>query len=131
MGNPWTTAMTTSATGTSYLETDSLQPMRRRPHRRVYATPVGTARGKQPILLDLRHLRWQLDAACNGMDRELFFSAERDDLAPLRAVCASCPVQQDCLDYANEHRLLGFWGGATETERKRQRRRERRAQADA
>jgi WhiB family redox-sensing transcriptional regulator len=122
--------MTTSATGTSYTETDSIQPMRRRSRRRVYASPVASARPKQPIVLDLRHLLWQLRAACNGMDREMFFRPDQD-VAPLRAVCASCPVQRDCLDYANEHRLLGFWGGATEDERARQRRRARRAQANA
>lgn len=98
---------------------------RRRKRRRVFAAPVAAAQTQQPIVLDIRHLLWQLRAFCNGMDRELFFDSTQD-VEMLRAICASCPVKQDCLDYANQQQLLGFWGGTTEAERKRERRSARR-----
>ncbi len=37
-----------------------------------------------------------------------------------RRICADCPVQQECLDYALEiPSLEGIWGGTTERERQR------------
>lgn len=38
--------------------------------------------------------------------------------APARAICNRCPVRQDCLDHAIEHREEhGMWGGHTPRER--------------
>ena len=65
---------------------------------------------------------WRLDAACRGMDTDLFFPARGESLAPLRAICARCPVREQCLD---EHLMgtCGFWGGMSERERRAERRR--------
>jgi WhiB family redox-sensing transcriptional regulator len=36
-----------------------------------------------------------------------------------KAICASCAVRRDCLDYAMSIRELhGIWGGLTEAERR-------------
>jgi WhiB family redox-sensing transcriptional regulator len=35
------------------------------------------------------------------------------------AICATCPVQRECLDYALEAReRFGIWGGKTEKQRR-------------
>lgn len=71
-----------------------------------------------------RNLDWKADAACRDLDLELFFPDTEADSAPALAVCAICPVRQECLDFALRTRQNdGVWGGHTETERKRLRRR--------
>lgn len=97
---------------------------RRRKRRPVYGESVAAARSHQPIVIDIRHLAWQLQAACVGMDRELFFDAE-SSLEIIQPVCLRCPVRQTCEDFANENRLVGYWGGKTDKERRRARIRER------
>lgn len=71
--------------------------------------------------------RWQDRAECKGMDPILFFGPEhaetvrekRDREDAAKAVCARCPVQKECLEYALEAReAYGIWGGMTEVERK-------------
>jgi WhiB family transcriptional regulator, redox-sensing transcriptional regulator len=69
---------------------------------------------------------WRNDAACNGREPELFFPTAgehtppgRAQYAKARAVCASCPVRADCLDYAIEAGLdHGMFGGMTPGERR-------------
>ena len=65
---------------------------------------------------------WRDDAACRGLDPELFFPeryhTEGVELA--KAVCETCPVTSECLRYAVEIREdLGIFGGMTVNERKR------------
>lgn len=44
-----------------------------------------------------------------------------------RAICESCSVRQECLDYALKNRIpFGIWGAKTERERLRMLRAERR-----
>lgn len=70
---------------------------------------------------------WQGRAACKGPQSSIFFppsSFERKDDKDRRegnakGICASCPVRQDCLNYAMEIREPhGIWGGLTEGERR-------------
>lgn len=68
---------------------------------------------------------WVTDAACRGMDPDLFFPdrGEVDSAAKARAVCESCPVIDACRSYAvaaNERD--GIWGGLSEKQRRRLRR---------
>ena len=71
-----------------------------------------------------RNLDWKADAACRNLDTAIFFPDAEADSGPALEVCASCPVRQQCLDFALLTRQHdGVWGGATETERKRIRRR--------
>lgn len=39
-----------------------------------------------------------------------------------KQICATCPVKDECLQYALRHESFGIWGGKTERERKRIRR---------
>jgi WhiB family transcriptional regulator, redox-sensing transcriptional regulator len=73
---------------------------------------------------------WVRDAACAETDPEAFFpygevSAE---VRLAKAVCATCPVQNECLTYALEvDEPHGIWGGLTPKERKRLKRKGGRA----
>ncbi len=63
---------------------------------------------------------WRKRADCRGIDPEIFFPATDEDADEAKAICATCPVHQACLEYALAHREReGVWGGATERERRR------------
>ncbi len=67
---------------------------------------------------------WQAKANCLGSDPVLFFPVG-DDPATIdaaKAVCVTCPVRKECLEYALTTRQDdGIWGGLDEEERKRMR----------
>ncbi|HEY4607498.1 MAG TPA: WhiB family transcriptional regulator [Acidimicrobiia bacterium] len=69
---------------------------------------------------------WRNRAACAGYNHALFFPVgDADEIAVERArdVCFTCPVTEDCLEYALEtNQRAGIWGGTTEEERKSLRR---------
>lgn len=82
------------------------------------------------------HRNWTEEAACRGMGPDRFypFVEEEDEdvhaAAAAKAVCASCPVREDCLTTAIQTReQYGIWGGLTSRERRRMIRRARRARA--
>ena len=68
---------------------------------------------------------WQYEGACRDVDPETFFSpdAERGPRrrareASAKALCAACPVIQECLDHALSVREpYGVWGGLNINER--------------
>ncbi|HEX4538853.1 MAG TPA: WhiB family transcriptional regulator [Acidimicrobiales bacterium] len=70
---------------------------------------------------------WQVRAACRGPQASVFFPPshfERKDERNVRearakAICATCTVRRECLDYAIRIREPhGIWGGLNEVERK-------------
>ena len=70
---------------------------------------------------------WQARAACRGPQAAVFFPpthAERKDDKLARetrakAICATCVVARECLEYAIRIREPhGIWGGLNEAERK-------------
>lgn len=71
---------------------------------------------------------WYDQAACRGLDVELFFSEEPAAVSAAMRVCGSCPVREACLDTAMTQReSYGIWGGVPENHRQRAFRREDRA----
>jgi len=64
---------------------------------------------------------WQDRAACVGMDSRIFLSGVTSRVNIAKAVCASCPVIQECLAFAirNEDFEPHVYGGMTGVERKR------------
>jgi WhiB family transcriptional regulator, redox-sensing transcriptional regulator len=67
---------------------------------------------------------WQVHAACAGMNGDLFFPGQGESVKEAKAVCVTCPVINECLDYAMTGReKFGIWGGTTERERRSMRRR--------
>ncbi len=56
-----------------------------------------------------------------------FFPARGESAREAKAICAACPVQRECLDYAlQSEAAYGVWGGLTERERHRMKRDRRR-----
>ena len=67
---------------------------------------------------------WRRQAACRDMDTDVFFPLTDEEAGPAKAVCATCPVRAECLEFALASRQHdGVWGGLTESERRRLRRR--------
>jgi WhiB family redox-sensing transcriptional regulator len=72
-------------------------------------------------------IAWQHLAACRGEDSTYFFApsyferrAEKNAReAVAKAICARCPVRDECLEYALGTRdNHGIWGGMNEMERR-------------
>lgn len=63
---------------------------------------------------------WLSEAACLGMDPDIWFPGQGGDLKSPRGICAECPVNAPCLEKAlhNEPRPTGIWGGTTERQRR-------------
>jgi WhiB family redox-sensing transcriptional regulator len=70
---------------------------------------------------------WQAGAACRGQSAVIFFAPthfEHKEARAVRerqakAVCATCPVHKECLDFALRIREPhGIWGGLNEIERR-------------
>ncbi len=62
---------------------------------------------------------WMADAACNGKPTEWWFPARGQDWRKAKTICETCPVQQDCLDYAlSIPFIVGIWGGTTGKQRR-------------
>ena len=63
---------------------------------------------------------WQQAARCRGIDPDVFHPQSNEEADEAKAICASCPVREPCLEYALVVReKLGVWGGLTERERRR------------
>jgi WhiB family redox-sensing transcriptional regulator len=66
---------------------------------------------------------WMREAACRGMDTNLFFPITGQHAVEAKTVCARCPVAEACRDYAlKSGEKWGVWGGMTEKDRKTVRR---------
>lgn len=67
---------------------------------------------------------WMDDAACRGLDTEVFFPEQDEATRDVKAICRTCDVQAECLAYAlNIGERFGIWGGKSEKERRVLRRR--------
>ena len=72
--------------------------------------------------------RWRKDAACRDTSPDLFFPVGTTgqaliQIAQAQLVCAKCPVQDECLQFAlATNQDSGIWGGTTEEERRKLRR---------
>lgn len=71
---------------------------------------------------------WRLLAACRGLsDADILFFAEggrgkvvRRNTARGKAICKSCPVTEECLQFALDYDVpFGVYGGLTRKERER------------
>lgn len=71
---------------------------------------------------------WRDRAACRDSDPDLFFPAGStgpalEEIRAAKALCATCPVQDQCLAFALEtNQDAGIWGGLSEDERRERRR---------
>lgn len=76
---------------------------------------------------------WRHSSKCRDEDPELFFATAvsihtRRVQDRAKAVCATCPVVANCLEWAmSQTSVQGIWGGTDEDQRKTLRRRAQRA----
>lgn len=70
---------------------------------------------------------WIEQGACRGGDPKviaMFFTSGGHGANRAKAMCADCPVINECRSYALDRpEMTGVWGGTTETDRDRLRRR--------
>ena len=80
------------------------------------------------LKLDLTQTEWFDDAACREVGTDVFFPTSEAQADEAKAICAVCPVREECLEYALETRPGdGVWGGLTASERHRLIRRRQKA----
>lgn len=76
------------------------------------------------IFLNLRQVEydpmpWKEKAACRGMDTAIFFPEQGQPNTLALAVCKTCPVSQECLNFAlSNYERYGVWGGKSERKRR-------------
>lgn len=62
---------------------------------------------------------WMDRAACAGSHLGFWFPTQGRNIEPARAVCATCFVRSDCLEYAVRWDIrFGVWGGLSERQRR-------------
>ena len=71
---------------------------------------------------------WQALAACRTADVNIdaFFPSRGERIDEAKRICATCPVREECLEYALVNFIThGIWGGTSERERRSLRRQQR------
>ena len=72
---------------------------------------------------------WTEEALCAEIGGDIFFPKKGGSTREAKAICAQCPVRQECLDYALDYESHnhpgadtrhphGIWGGLSERERR-------------
>ena len=69
---------------------------------------------------------WQERAACRGLAARqgfhAFYPERGQSVVHLRAICGTCPVQDQCAAFALEtNERYGMWGGMSERSRRKER----------
>ena len=61
---------------------------------------------------------WQEEAACRGIEPEIFFPISDEEAGPAKAICGGCDARRECLVFSFQNKeRYGVWGGVTEKER--------------
>ena len=59
---------------------------------------------------------------CVDTDPEAFFTLEGASTYPnlnmLKRICGACNAKIECLEYALNHEVMGYWGNTTEYQRR-------------
>lgn len=71
------------------------------------------------LLGDLPPSRFE-DAACIGVDPEVFYPATGQNSREAMRYCQSCSIRLACLEYSIRNKIYyGIWGGVSEKKRQR------------
>jgi len=81
----------------------------------------GHSRGTDLMAAPITEERpWVVFSSCRDKDSDLFFPETKVQERSALAICAICPVQEECLEYALEADVrFGVWGGLSEKQRRR------------
>lgn len=74
------------------------------------------------IALDLPPFAGRPDLACTPDMAEYFHADRGPKAAQAKALCRSCPVEVECLEWALATKQRGIWGAMTTADRGRERR---------
>ena len=78
------------------------------------------------VVIDLTVIPWREAAACLDAPPDVTFFPDKQDFETVlkaKAICATCPVADECLSWAIEtNQSEGIWGGHTAKERRKLRR---------
>lgn len=85
-----------------------------------YAHGKHTSGTVMPTPMDAnRSAKWMDRGSCRNFPPAVFFPQDGAGVDRARAICAHCPVKNDCLEYAlSNHIDHGVWGGCSERERR-------------
>lgn len=62
---------------------------------------------------------WRERGACRTVPTSVFFPERGGDVRPAKAICATCPVIEECREWAlTLPEMFGVWGGLSERQRK-------------
>lgn len=66
-------------------------------------------------------IRFKNKPACEGTDTEMWFpnSSEYPNKHLLIKICNSCPASNQCLEYALEYEVDGWWANTTSQSRRK------------
>ena len=79
---------------------------------------VGSSRGPSWQEEDIIDYSWQKDAACKGMDINLFYIGQGKKISQeVVEACNSCPVAEACLQHALEREEYGYWSSTNASQR--------------
>ncbi|MGN7798558.1 WhiB family transcriptional regulator [Leifsonia sp. 22587] len=68
-------------------------------------------------------MEWMSVAACTDTDPDVFFPEGLETTRDVRWICKSCPVREQCLEFALSSGIEhGVWGGLAQTELQRRKR---------
>ena len=70
----------------------------------------------RPMKYSTDSMDWMAHAACQGHDPDMFFPLNPVEAFIPQAVCARCPVVQQCGDLADQSKAVGVWGGTLRTD---------------
>lgn len=63
---------------------------------------------------------WMAEGNCRHHPPTTFFPSDGVGVEVAKRICATCPVNELCLEYALENRIdHGVWGGTSERQRRR------------
>jgi WhiB family redox-sensing transcriptional regulator len=63
--------------------------------------------------------KWMESAVCASSDPEEWFPEKGVSARRAKNICATCPVIDDCLQFALKNGETGIWGGTSSRERRR------------
>jgi WhiB family redox-sensing transcriptional regulator len=63
---------------------------------------------------------WMARGTCRYEPPATFFPSDGVGVEYAKRICATCPVREQCLEYALDNRIdHGVWGGTSERQRRR------------
>ncbi len=120
---------TVSRRNADAVENLAVEALKRARRNRGQVSVDRTTRAQHHAARDLGRLdqEWRDHAACRGQQTALFFPPPGGGAgvvsAEAVALCRSCPVRSQCLDYAMATQSVGIWAATTDEDRRRLHRR--------